>query len=397
VHRATRPALAIAAVLLLAACGSAANNPGKTWVPKPAFSGDGGGTPDQPGGGSGGGGVPGQPGGGGGQSGGPARSGSPVVATKLKAPTGVAILPDNTALVGERTTGRIVRVQSQSGQPVTTVRTLGGLSTTGGGGLLDLALSPDYNEDGLIFAYITTPTDNRVVDFTLHGPVTPVLTGIPRGASDNTGRITIGPHGDLYVGTGDAGKPSLAANPKSLAGKVLRITEIGKPAPGNPNPKSPIFTSGHHVVNGLCTDSTTMFEVETQGARGTDNINALRAGHSYGYPTPKAGASPPIATLPIKDRGPGGCAIIKNVLFVTSLSGQALLATTLNVTGSTPAIAKFSTSLVKKYGRLLTVVAAPDGALWLTTSNRDGRGKPVPSDERVIRIVPSGASGKSPA
>src|SRR5439155_11934034 len=122
-----------------------------------------------------------------------------------------AMLPDGTALVGERTTGRIVRVQPVAGKPVPTVRQLSGLDTSGDGGLLDLALSPTYSEDGLIYAYVTTATDNRVVDFTLKGPVTPVVTGIPKGRIGNTGRIAFGADGDLYIGTGDAGRPALAA------------------------------------------------------------------------------------------------------------------------------------------------------------------------------------------
>src|SRR5699024_2045427 len=135
-----------------------------------------------------------------------------VVATHLVAPVGLTLLPDGTALVGERSTGRIVRVQPTPGKPVRTVRTLAGLDTSGDGGLLDLALSPHYAQDSLIFAYITTRTDNRVVVFTLHGPVTPVLTGIPKGTRDNAGRIAFDGAGNLYIGTGDVGRPRLAAD-----------------------------------------------------------------------------------------------------------------------------------------------------------------------------------------
>ena len=125
--------------------------------------------------------APGSPSSGSGSSG-KSKSGDPaVVAKHLDAPVGLTMMPDNTALVGERTTGRIVRVQPMPDQPVRTVRVIPGLSTSGGGGLLDLAISPNYREDNLIFAYITTPKDNRVIAFTLKGPITPVLTGIPRG------------------------------------------------------------------------------------------------------------------------------------------------------------------------------------------------------------------------
>ncbi len=403
-RRHCRPVLAVAAVLVLAGCGASATASNPTWVPQPSFQGEGQLPADPPSAGV-------EPGPGPGTSPPPRRSGSSapptkapdpaVVATKLNSPDGLAVLPDGTALVGERTTGRIVRVQPTPGHPVRTVRTLTGLGTAGGGGLLDLALSPNYAEDGLIFAYLSTPTDNRVVAFTLTGPVTPVLSGIPRGPSDNTGRIAFGTDGLLYVGTGDAGQPALAANPNSLAGKVLRVTDIGKPAAGNPAPASPVFTSGHHVVDGLCllAAADQLIEVEAHGSNGQDDVNALDAGSSYGWPDRSGKVAAPLATLPAGQGGPGGCALIDNQLYVTSLDGQALLATTLTTAGHGLVAAKFTSSLAKKYGRLLTVVADPSGtALWLTTSNKDGHGRPVSDDERVLRIPPpSSGGGNSPA
>ena len=398
--RVRRPAVALAAVLLLAGCGAAAKASNPSWVPKPSFQGEGlppnapstapsrqpsdpGPTPTRrPTGPSG-----------------PSTSKGPdpfVVATTLTSPVGIAILPDGTALVGERRTGRIVRVQPKPGQPVHTVRTLSGLSTSGGGGLLDLALSPNYSQDSLIFAYLTTPTDNRVVAFTLTGPATPVLSGIPRGTSDNTGRIVFGSDGLLYVGTGDAGRPKLAADPKSLAGKVLRVTDIGKPAAGNPAPSSPVFTSGHHVVDGLClvAESNTVLEVEAHGSDGLDNVNVLTAGESYGWPTPTPSSQEPITTLPPAQGGPGGCAVLDNELYVTSLDGKALLASALSARSQGLSASKFTAALTNKYGRLLSVVADPaGGVLWLTTSNRDGHGRPVADDERVLRIPPPGGGG----
>lgn len=320
-----------------------------------------------------------------------------VVATHLRAPIGLTMLPDGTALVGERTTGRVVQVQPVAGRPVPTVRVIRGLDTEGDGGLLDLALSPTYSEDGLIYAYVTTPSDNRVVDFTLRGPATPVFTGIPRGPTGNSGRIAFGADGDLYIGTGDAGDPALAANPRSLAGKVLRVNDIGDPAPGNPVASSAIFTSGHRGLAGVCglPQSTTMLEVE--GGR-SDEINVLRGGGFYG-PRGSAGrpALAPAFTLPAKYPTPGDCAVLAGRLWVTSLNGQALLSASLRGPASVPpGTSLFSAVLVKRYGRLKTVVGAADGALWLTTSNRDGHGKPVPADERVIRYVPSADVGHSP-
>ncbi|HEV7204758.1 MAG TPA: PQQ-dependent sugar dehydrogenase [Jatrophihabitans sp.] len=389
--------------VLLAGCSSAAGSDVPNWQASPSGPGIEGNngahlTPILP--------IPSLPGDTGGPGGPPPSSSGPssskpvtqdplVVATHLSAPVGLTLLADGSALVGERTTGRIVRVQPQPGRPVPTVRTLPGLDTSGDGGLLDLAISPTYDQDNLIYAYVTTPKDNRVVDFTLSGPVTPVLTGIPKGRTGNTGRLLFGPDGSLYVGTGDAGTPSAAANPTSLAGKVLRVDDIGQPASGNPNPSSPVLTTGQHVVDGLCRDAggSTVLEAETGAPGYPDEINVISPGDYYGWPTPNGIEHDPVATLPPTGRGPGGCAVLKSRLWVTSLDGRSVLSAALGGAGDTLQVGSFTPALTNRYGRLRTIVAAPDGALWVTTSNRDGKGKPVPDDERVIRFVPSGSEG----
>jgi glucose/arabinose dehydrogenase len=397
-----RPAAAVAAVLLLAGCTAGAKADEPNWKPQRSFQGEGHPptiAPAQPQHPS----ASGPPAPGGAPSSPPNGSGSPtnandpaVVAKHLAAPTGLVLMPDGTALVGERTTGRIVRVQPVAGRPVQTVRTLTGLRTSGDGGLLDLALSPHYLQDALIFAYLTTATDNRVVAFTLTGPVTPVLTGIPNGANGNAGRITFGPDGSLYVGTGDAGTPANAANARSLAGKVLRVTDIGEPATGNPDPASPVFSSGHRTIAGLCAepDTGSILAVEDAGNGGV--LNVLAPGAAYGWPTSRPGDRAPLAQLPSTASAPGGCAVADGVLYVTSLDGKQLLSASVRVKGNSIGLGKFAAEVNGTYGRLRTVVSAPDGALWLTTSNKDGHGKPVPDDERVIRIVPSGGSGNQP-
>ncbi|HEY2298410.1 MAG TPA: PQQ-dependent sugar dehydrogenase [Jatrophihabitans sp.] len=389
--RALLAALAGAALVLTGCASSGSGAP--NWKPKPSFSGEGYEPPANP--------QPVQPA----TPNGPSPSPSPgnkkigdgaVVATHLTAPTGIAILPDNTALVGERTTGRIVRVQPQPGRPVRTVRTIHGLSTRGGGGLLDLAISPNYREDNLIFAYITTRKDNRVVTFTLTGPVTPVLTGIPRGRTGNTGRIAFAADGSMLVGTGNAGHPSVAFKPSSLAGKVLRITDIGRPAQGNPVKGSRVYASGFGHTDGLCAtaDSTLAFQTESVPSAAADPIFRLLPGRTFAL----AGADEgPVAMLPSSARSPGGCAVLGNTLFTTSLDGKELLAAPIGTTSHGAVhLGKFSVALHDRYGRLRTVVGALDGALWLSTSNKDGKGHPVPTDERILRIIPSGGGGNSP-
>jgi glucose/arabinose dehydrogenase len=314
-----------------------------------------------------------------------------IVATNLTTPQGIAILPDGSALVGERTTGQIVHVQAQAGQPAPVVRTLAGLDASGDGGLLALALSPTYPQDKLIYAYVTTPTDNRVIDFTLSGALAPVLTGIPKGSTDNAGQLAFDPAGNLLVGTGDAGQPALAAEPASLAGKVLRITAIGAPVSGT----SPVFTRGHRAVSGLCVDPSagTDFETEPRSGAVPDKVNVLQAGADYGWPAATATSVAPAAQIPAAEGGIGGCAVSGPRLYVTSLDAKSLLSASIG--GQTPpTLVSFSASLVGKYGRLLSVAAAPDGSLWLTTTNKDGHGAPIATDDRVIHL-PDNAGGSS--
>ena len=379
---------------LLAGCDSAKASTHPTWVPQPSPSAIALPTPNLPGfGGRSGEGAPTGPGG-------PSTAPSPgpsssaaidpnVVATRLSAPTGIAVLPDGTALVGERTTGRLVLVQPVAGKPVPVLKTITGLDTADGGGLLDLALSPSYLENGLILALITTPADTRVVQFTRTGPVTPVLTGIARGPSDNTGRLLVRADGSILVGTGDAGRPTAATDPASRSGKVLRVDELGRAAAGNPAPASRVYTSGHRMVNGLCDDpiSGVTFEVET-GA--TDELNVLVPGSSYGWPG--GGGTDPLA-LPATVAGVGDCAVARSNLYVTGLGGQALYQAQVTTDGR---VGPFTPMLAKKYGRLLSVAAGADGSLWITTSNKDGRGRPVAADERVLHITPAGAVADSP-
>jgi glucose/arabinose dehydrogenase len=208
-----------------------------------------------------------------------------------------------------------------------------------------------------------------------------------------------GPDGHLYVGTGDAGRPALAQNAGSLAGKVLRVDPIGDPPRDNPRPGSAVWSSGHRRVDGLCTsaDTTSVFEVETGAAGADDEVNRIIPGDDDGYPNAGPTTDEPARTMPAGYRSPGGCAVLQGRLWVTSLDGKALLAAPLTGSVGAPVVGKFAPALAKKYGRLRTVVAAPDGALWMTTSNRDGRGTPVAADERVIRFMSSSASASSPA
>lgn len=333
-------------------------------------------------------GVPGSPNGPGATpSTGPSGTAGPdpnVLATGLTDPVGLVLLPDGTALVGERTTGRILQVQPQPQQPTPVVQTLTGLDPGGDGGLLDLTVSPTYAEDGLVYAYVTTATDNEVVTFTLGGPVTAVVKGIPKGATGNAGRITFDSGGDLLVATGTAGLP---ATPTSLAGKVLRYDDIGRPAPDDPTAGSPVLTTALTGAEALClvpgvptapTGSTVLV-----GAAANGQVAQADAGR------PLEG---PVVTLP-GGTGLGGCAVQGSRLYLTSADDRTLYGADLGAPSGSVRVGTPTPTLRDTYGRLRTVVAAPDGTLWLTTSNKDGRGSPVAADDRVVRITPSGGGG----
>ena len=153
-------------------------------------------------------------------SAGPVEVETSAIATGLQAPWDLVFTPNGEALVTERDTGRILSVDSSGN-----VEELQRLpeAGTGEGGQLGIALSPAYENDGLIYAYYTTADDNRVVRFRLGEDPEPILTGIPVNSYHNGGRIAFGPDGMLYVGTGDGGAPSNAQDLNSLGGKILRI------------------------------------------------------------------------------------------------------------------------------------------------------------------------------
>ena len=164
-----------------------------------------------------------------------------TVTTGLTSPWGLAFLPDGSALVSERDTGRVKRIPADGGKAVTVGRVRGAIPQ-GEGGLLGLAVPPGPNP-AYVFAYYTGAKDNRVVriawDGSRLGRQTPILTGIPKNTYHDGGRLLVGPDSTLVIGTGDAGHPGLAQDRRSLAGKVLRITFDGRPAPGNPFPDRP--------------------------------------------------------------------------------------------------------------------------------------------------------------
>jgi glucose/arabinose dehydrogenase len=326
-----------------------------------------------------------------------------VLAKGLEVPWGLAFLPDGSALVTERDTARILQVgpgTDAEGLRVTEVQRLTETEAGGDGGLLGIAVSPKYATDSTIFVYYSTAKDNRVAKLKLKGKVQPILTGIPRSRHDNGGQLAFGPDGFLYVSTGDGtGGGTQAQNPKSLGGKILRITPAGKPAPGNPVKDSPVWSSGHRNVQGLAWDPAKRLYASESSQRKSGELNVIQKGKNYGWPRIDGEGTDvkftnPLVTWPTEDSYCSGVAVLENMIATACLLGQRLWM--VDVTGNGTLLGQPRALLTGEYGRLRGLAAAPDGSLWVTTSNQEEGGDPGPDDDRILRLVLSdGGAGRS--
>jgi glucose/arabinose dehydrogenase len=320
-----------------------------------------------------------------------ARSSARTIVTGLHVPWGITFLPgrNGDALVAERTTGRIIRIARPGGRKSVAMKVPGVDTHAGEGGLLGLAVSPHYAQDKLVYAFYTTSHDNRIVRFKLGGKPQVILKGIVRGLIHNAGRIAFGPDGKLYAGTGEAGDSSYAQNLKVVNGKILRINPDGSIPADNPFKGSPVWSYGHRDPQGIAFDSKGRLWSSEFGQDSFDEVNLIRKGRDYGWPVVEGKGDTrggkyvnPKVTWTTDQASPSGDAVRGHYLYVAALRGEALYRIRLNGTKT----GKPVKLLAGRYGRLRTVVKAPDGSLWVATSNRDGRGTPHKGDDRIIRL-----------
>lgn len=317
-----------------------------------------------------------------------------VIAENLDTPWALDFLPDNNILVTERP--GTVRLVDSNGLQETPVATLNSVREISEGGLLGIAIHPNFSINNYVYLYYTyagdeNQTRNRVVrmiyqDNKLDNEEI-IVDAIPGAPNHNGGRIKFGPDGFLYITTGDAQNPSLAQDTESLAGKILRVTDSGTPAPENPFDNA-VYTYGHRNPQGLTWNEKGQLWATEHGPTGNDELNKIEAGKNYGWPLiqgdkTRNGLETPRLESGIDTWAPGGLAFLNNSLYFVGLRGKALYQVNLS-----DSQLKVKEHFKREFDRLREVVIGPNNMLYITTSNRDGKGNPVLDDDKIIRLNP---------
>ena len=335
------------------------------------------------------------------------------VVTGLEVPWGIAFLPGGDALVTERP-GRVRLLQGGKlmAEPVATLK----VAEKGEGGLLGVAADPRFAQNRRFYLYATVEQGGRAVNRLTRWVLAPdarsareekvLLDGIAAERFHDGGRIRFGPDGRLYVGTGDAGVPPSAQDASGPNGKILRIGTDGEVPDDNPTPGSPVFLRGVRNVEAFdWLDPRTLVVADhgpsgELGRQGGDEVTVARPGENLGWPDvwrceARAGTISPALAF-VEAMPPGGGSVYrgdavpawKGSFLVGTLRSRHLHRVVLGADGRVTAHEVYlEGDPPGGLGRIREVVEGPDGALWVTTSNCDGRGTCPPEKDVVARIV----------
>lgn len=326
----------------------------------------------------------------------------------LEAPWSLVFLPEGRAVVSERP-GRIRLIERGQLHPqqLAFVESAQG----GEGGLMGLAVHPRFPNPPYLYAMHTHReggrTTNRVIRLIVEDHSARfervILAGIPGARNHNGGRIAFGPDGHLYIGTGEIFEADRAQDPADLGGKLLRVTADGAIPADNPDPRSPVYSLGHRNIQGLAWHPSGALFISEHGPSGElglrawDEVNVIRKGGNYAWPKAVGAVGrgefvDPLVAWRDSSTPPSGMAFWLDDLFVTTLRSQALIRIRVEREGEIWRVIGMDRWFARNrnegvLGRLRDAVAGPDGALYVLTNNRDGRGRPQPNDDRILRLV----------
>jgi glucose/arabinose dehydrogenase len=319
-----------------------------------------------------------------------------VVTQNLKIPWEIASLPTGDMLVTDRS-GKLLQV----GKETKVIKEIEGVKHIGEGGLLGLTLHPKFSSNNFIYLYSTTQDSrgitNRIERYKFSGNSLTdrktILEGIKGSSNHDGGRMAFGPDGYLYITTGDAENSSLAQDKTSLNGKILRIKDDGGIPSDNPFGNA-VYSLGHRNPQGLAWDKNgNLWETEhgPSGAQtGNDEVNLIVKGGNYGWPLIKGSQARNGLISPVLESGsedtwaPAGLVILGDNLIFTGLRGETLYQAKIESGNKL----KLTRHLRQQFGRLRAVILGPDGFIYVSTSNTDGRGKPKTGDDKIIKINP---------
>lgn len=317
-----------------------------------------------------------------------------VVARDLATPWAIAFLPSGDMLVTQRE-GKLTRI----GGDGRTIQ-ISGVRETSEGGLLGVAIDPDFAHNAWIYLYYTTAETgsltNRIDRYKLADrevtDQTKIIANIPAASNHNGGAIAFGPDGNLYVTTGDAAQADLAQDTHSLAGKILRLNSDGSIPADNPYANA-VWSYGHRNPQGIAWDASGHLWAVEHGPSGSDSgkdeLNRVEKGANYGWPIitgdeTRDGMKSPVVQSGSDDTwAPSGMAYHDGALYFAGLRGQTLYKATIDQSGNGVQLERMFT---REYGRL-RAVTAHDGKIYFSTSNRDGRGAPSGDDDRILRMI----------
>ncbi len=333
-----------------------------------------------------------------------------TVATELDTPWSIVFTSPERMLVTERP-GKIRVVENGKllSEPLYVFQEV---SETGEEGLLSMTLDPEYPQNHLLYLVVAVPKDAGIVDRVMRfrdadttlADAAILLDNIPAARYHAGSRVAFGPDGKLYVSTGDATDKNLAQDKKSLGGKILRLNRDGSIPSDNPFPDSPVWSYGHRNPQGLAWHPDNGFLYETEhgpsgfdGPGGGDEVNLIEKGSNYGWPLvsheeKKEGTVAPLIVFTPAE-APASLLIYsgrqfspwRDNLFFGALKGEGLMRLVLDP-NDPKRVVYYEKLQEVDFGRIREVMEGPDGYIYFTTSNRDGRGKPVKDDDRIFRL-----------